>query len=334
MADLIESFKEKAKQSRKKIALPEGDDERVITAAINSAKKGFAKPVLIGNREGIREKARQINADVSSVEISDPKESPDFERYVQAYLNSGFGKDSKPSIAQRLISKPVYFAGMMVKSGDADGLVGGCASPTATIVRAGMITIGLKEGVSEPSSIFVMVLKNSAYGANGTLVYADAGVMPDPNAEQLAEIAVLTARSTKLLLEVEPKVAMLSFSTKGSASHPLVEKVVKATQIAKQRAPELLIDGELQADSAIVERVAKKKVKESAVAGMANVLIFPNLDAGNIAYKLTQYLAGAEAYGPILQGFEKPVNDLSRGATAEDIEGVIAITAVESAIGF
>jgi len=233
-------------------------------------------------------------------------------------------------MAEKLLRRTLYYSAMMVTAGDAKGMVAGCTSLTATVVVASQLMIGLREGISSPSSFFIMSVPDCPYGENGNFIYADAGVNPDPTPQELAEIAIASAQSA-IDLGWQPRIAMLSFSTKGSANHKRVDKVIEATKIAKEMAPDLMIDGEFQLDSAIVPQVAERKVKEpSDVAGRANILIFPDLDAGNISYKITQYLAKAEAYGPLLQGFNKPVNDLSRGASVDDIVGVIAFTSVQA----
>ncbi len=325
--DLIERFKEKAKTKPGLVVLPEGDDERIQKAAVSLVRQGVARVVLVGPEAGVREAARRHGVELRGIAVADPAISPDRERYLELYCRQREGVTR--GMAQRLLAKKLLFGAMMVAAGDADAMVAGAANPTASVIQAAGLAIGYEEGISTPSSFFIMVLPAAAGKEPRILVYADAGVNIDPTAEQLAEIAVTTGRSARRLLGIEPCVALLSFSTRGSASHPFVDKVVEAVKKAREKAPDMLIDGELQADAALVPEVAKRKVKESAVAGKANVLIFPELNSGNIAYKITQYLAGAEAYGPILQGFRRPVSDLSRGASPEDIVGVAAITLIQ-----
>lgn len=320
---------EQAKRDPRRIALPEGEDERVLRAAEKLVEEGIARPVLVGDEGKLRSLAEEIGCSLEGVEIVDPSKFPRMDEYVARYVEGR--PDASEKVARRLMRRPLYFAAMMVKAGDCDGMVGGVASITAAVIRAAGLVIGLREGFSIPSSFFIMHIEGCPYGENGSFIYADAGVNVDPSPQELAEIAIASAQSARELLGWEPRVAMLSFSTKGSAAHPLVDKVLEALKIAKEKAPDLMIDGEFQADAAIVPEIAKRKVKEeSPVAGRANVLIFPDLNSGNIAYKLTQYLAGAEAYGPIFQGFSKPVNDLSRGASVQDIIGVVAVTVVQA----
>lgn len=325
---LIEQIKEKVRNNPQRIVLAEGEEERTIAAAAICRKEGIANPVLLGNEARIKELAPDVNLD--GMDIVNPG-SAEIDRYVSMYMESRGDKRVTENMAERLIRRPLYFGAIMLSAGDVNGMVAGCMSLTATVIKAAQLMVGLQEGVSAPSSFFVMSVPDCLYGEDGNFVYADAGVNPDPTPEELAEIAIITAKNVQNLLGWEPRIAMLSFSTKGSAGHKLTDKVIEATKLAKEKAPDLLIDGEFQLDAAIVPIVAKRKVKdESRVAGRANILIFPDLNAGNIGYKITQYLAKAEAYGPILQGFKMPINDLSRGASVEDIVGVMAFTSLQA----
>jgi len=325
---LIGKFVEAAKRQKKRIILPEADEPRMLQAARQVKDEGIAEPVIVGEAAAYEATKASLGLNMSDIEFVDVASTGSMDRYVESYVAS---RGSKDSIARRLLSRPLYYGGMMVAQKDADGMVGGCLNLTATVIKAASLTIGYADGITSPSSLFIMVVPNCEYGDNGILIYADAGVNPEPTPRELAEIAVSSARSARVLLGMDPRVAMLSFSTLGSASHPRTARVIEATKIAREMAPDIPIEGEFQADAAIVPRVAAKKVTvESKVAGKANVLIFPDLDAGNICYKLTQYLAKAEAYGPLFQGFARPVNDLSRGASVSDIVGVVAITAVEA----
>jgi len=326
--ELIQQFIKKAQLQPRKIVYPETNDERILIVASKIKKMGIAEPILVGDEEKIAALAKECGADLKSIQIVNPaQEQEKLENYAQEYAAA---RDVKISLAQRLVKKPMSFAGMMVKMGDADGMVAGVATATASVIQFASLTIGFQEGMSTPSSFFIMVLPEFDGEKDKIFIFADCAVNVSPDPRQLAEIGVASGLNAKSLLGIEPKIAFLSFATKGSANHEDVDKVNEAVKIAKELKPELAIDGELQADAAIIRRVAEKKVKQSHVAGGANVLVFPDLDAGNISYKLVQYLANAKAYGPILQGFAKPVNDMSRGATIDDLIGVTAITVVQA----
>ena len=326
----IEDVKKKAKANLKTIVLPEAEDKRTLEAAQQIKKEGFAKLILLGNKETVENDARNYGLDLSGIEVVDPKTSPALNDYVTCLAELRKSKGMTEEEARKLLTESnTYFAVMMVKKGDADGLVSGACHSTADTLRPSLQILKTKPGTKLVSAFFVMVVPDCSYGENGTFVFSDCGLNQNPTAEELAAIAESSAESFRFLVGKEPKVAMLSYSTMGSAKHDDVTKVQEATRIAKENNPDLLLDGELQLDAALVESVASLKAPNSKVAGHANTLIFPNLDAGNIGYKLVQRLAKAEAYGPMTQGIARPVNDLSRGCSAEDIVGVVAITAVQ-----
>ncbi len=319
----IAGFIEAAKRRSLTVVLPEGKDERVIAAARRMKDEGIAQPLLLGDEAAIQSAATAIGVGLDGIRLINPADSDQLEAYTQAYVAD---RDLNPKVALRMVKRPLYFAGMMVAQGDAHTMVAGVATPTALVIQAGVLTVGLAEGIETPSSFFLMILPNFQGTQNKPFIYADCAVNIAPTPAELADIAIASEKSARKLLDEEPRVALLSFSTKGSASHVNVDDVSEALVLVKQKAGQLNIDGEFQADAAIIPSVGAKKVKEpSAVVGQANVLVFPDLNSGNIAYKLTQYMAGARAIGPFLQGFAKPISDLSRGATVEDI---IATTAV------
>ena len=326
----IESIKQRAKQDIKTIILPEAEDKRVLEAASKVIAQGFAKVILLGNKEQIENDSKENNIDLTGVEIIDIPSSNKKQEYAQKLFELRQAKGMTLEEASRLIEEPIYYGMMMLKLGEADGLVSGAAHSTSNTLRPALQILKTAPNTKLVSAFFVMCVPNCEYGEHGTFIYGDSGLNQNPNADELSEIAISSAKSFRSLVEAEPKVAMLSYSTYGSAKSELTEKVIEATKLVKEKAPDLLVDGELQVDAAIIPEVSKSKAPGSPIEGNANVLIFPDLNAGNIGYKLTQRLAKAEAYGPLCQGIAKPVNDLSRGCSSDDIVGVVAITAVQA----
>lgn len=328
MSKFLDRISERAKSDKKTIVLPESTDIRTIQAASMIMQRGIANIVLVGDRSKINELAGGL--DLSGISVVNPEHSDKFEDYVNTFYEMRKLKGMTPEKARETMKNPLYWGVMMVKKGEADGMVAGAINSTSNTLRPALQILKTAPGTKLVSAFFIMVVPDCEYGQNGVFLYADSGLVENPNADELSEIAISSAKTFKKLVEAEPKVAMLSYSSYGSAKSELTEKVIEATRLAKEKAPDLLLDGELQADAAIIPGVAKSKAPGSPLQGMANTLIFPDLNSGNIAYKLTQRLAKAEAYGPVTQGIAKPVNDLSRGCSAEDIVGVVAITCVQA----
>ena len=328
---LSQLIREKAKKNPKIIVLPEGEEPRMIKAAETIINEGLASLILLGREESIKSKARELGVELQDeIKIINPKDSKKLKEYAESYYQLRKNKGMSSDEAYQLLENPLYFGALMVYHDDADGLVAGSVNATGDVFRPALQTIKTAPGINIVSSSFVMVVPDCPYGENGVMVFADCALNPEPNAEQLADVAIASAATGKALVGFEPRVAMLSFSTKGSGKHPLVDKVIEATKIAQEKKPELLIDGELQADAALIPSIGERKAPNSKIAGKANVLIFPDLHSGNIAYKLIERLAKAEAIGPISQGMRKPVNDLSRGCSADDIVNVVAITVLQA----
>lgn len=328
--NFIDSIKERARKDLKTIILPESEDNRVLQATEKITKEGFAKVILIGNEDETKKLAEENNINIEGVQIIDPSKSEKYDGYVNSFFELRKKKGITIEQAKEAMLNYVNFGMMMVKAGDADGLVSGAAHSTADTLRPALQILKTAEGTKLVSAFFLMVVPNCEYGENGTFVFSDCGLNQNPTADELSEIAISSAKSFEQLVGREAKVAMLSYSTYGSAKSDLVDKVVEATKLVKEKAPDIQVDGEMQLDAAIVEEIGQKKAPGSAVAGHANTLIFPDLNAGNIGYKLVQRLAKAEAYGPLCQGIAKPVNDLSRGCSSDDIVGVVALTALQA----
>ncbi|RLD49797.1 MAG: phosphate acetyltransferase [Bacteroidetes bacterium] len=330
---LLDKIKQNAISLKKRIVLPESFDERMLKAADEAYAEGLAEITLVGNREKVLADADRLGLkNIKNIQITDYDSSENTQKYADLMVELRKHKGMTKEKALELLEDPLYFSVMMIKAGDADGEVAGAANATGNVLLPAFQYIKTAPGISVVSGAFLMFLKDHQFGENGLMIFADCAVHPDPDAEQLAQIAVSTGKTAKVIAGIEPKIAMLSFSTKGSASHEMVEKVQKATEIAQKSAPDMQIDGELQADAAIIEAIGKKKAPDSKIAGKANVLVFPDLQSGNISYKLVQRLAGAEAIGPILQGMAAPINDLSRGCSVSDIVNLIAITANQASM--
>lgn len=326
----IDQIKERAKQEIKTIILPEATDVRILEATQIINNEGYAKVILVGNEDEVRQIANEKGIDIGNAQIINPAKAENINEYAQILYELRKAKGMTEEQAQQLVLDPVYYGMIMVKQGEADGLVSGAAHSTSDTLRPALQILKTAPGTKLVSAFFVMVVPDCEYGANGTFVFADSGLNEEPNSEALSEIAISSSKSFEQLVGEQAQVAMLSYSTYGSAHSASTEKVIEATKLVKEKAPDLLVDGEMQLDAAIIPEVAASKAKGSTVAGQANVLVFPDLGAGNIGYKLVQRLAKAEAYGPLCQGIAKPVNDLSRGCSAKDVAGVVAITAVQA----
>jgi phosphate acetyltransferase len=328
--NVLKNFKERAASDLKTIVFAEGDDERIVKAAAEIEAEKIAEIVILGNLESIKDSAADYGVELDGVEIIDPEDSEYIAEFRDEFYQLRKHKGITKAEAEKAVKDPLYFGTMMIYTDKADGMVAGAANATGNVLRPAFQIVKTAEGISTVSSALIMVLKDKSFGEEGVMVFSDCAVNPAPNSEQLAEIAIAAADTAQSLLDFEPKVAMLSFSTMGSACHENVDNVREAVKIAHENAPHLKIDGEMQADAALVESVGQRKAPESEIAGRANVLVFPDLQSGNIGYKLVQRLAGADAVGPILQGLAAPINDLSRGCSVEDVVNLTAITAVQA----
>jgi len=330
--EFIEHLKQKAGLNKQRIVLPEGHEERTLKAADVILQEGFCDIILIGDADDIRQKASQFAlTHLHKAQIVDPNTYEKIDAYADVMVEMRKSKGMTKDQALKLMRDPLYLSVMMIKCGDADGEVAGADNATGDVLRPAFQIVKTKPGISVVSGAFIMILKDDQFGQNGMMVFADCAVHPNPTAAELAEIAVASGQTARAIAGIEPRIAMLSFSTKGSAKHEMVDKVVEATRLAKEMAPDMQIDGELQADAAIIPAIGQKKAPGSSIAGFANVLVFPTLETGNISYKLVQRMAGAEAIGPVLQGMAAPINDLSRGCSVSDIVNLVAITANQAA---
>ncbi len=328
--EILDVLRSKAAANRRHIVLPEGKDDRTLQAARMVTDRGYAKVTVIGKPEEVRARAEELGFSLEDVDILDHTAADDFEEYANAYYELRKAKGMTPEEAHASMADPLYYANMMVRSGKADGTVAGATNTTAHTVRAALKCLGVQPGLKTVSSFFLMVVPNKTFGENGAMIFADCGVVIEPDPLQLAEITLTTADSCRLFLDTDPRIAMLSFSTKGSAKSEKIDKVTEALSIVKARRPELNVDGEMQVDAALIPRIGQSKAPGSPVAGRANVLIFPDIQSGNIGYKLAERMSGGIAIGPILQGFDYASNDLSRGCKAEDIVDTVVITALQA----
>jgi len=330
--DLLTKIRQKAAELKKRIILPESEEPRILKAAARAVKEGIAAVILIGKEDAVKQKASEVGVSLEGVTVVNPPAHPTADKLAGMFYELRKHKGVTEEKASRIKTMPMYFAAMMVYAGEADGYIAGSINPTGKVLKPAFQVIKTRKGISAVSAFSIMILPTKKYGAEGVLFYCDTGVHPDPDARELAEQAVLTAESFEALVGGKAKVAMCSFSTKGSAKHAILEKVIEATGRAQKMRPDLLIDGEMQIDAALVKEIGERKAPGSPVAGQANCLVFPDLNCGNIAYKLTERLAGARAVGPITQGLNKPANDLSRGCSSEDVLDAIAVTAVQSTL--
>ncbi len=328
--EILDILRSKAAANRRHIVLPEGKDDRTLQAARMITDRGYAKVTIIGKTEEVRARAKELGFSLEDVDILEHTAADDFEEYANAYYELRKAKGMTPEEAHAAMADPLYYANMMVRSGKADGTVAGATNTTAHTVRAALKCLGVQPGLKTVSSFFLMVVPNKTFGENGAMIFADCGVVIDPDPLQLAEITLTTADSCRLFLDADPRIAMLSFSTKGSAKSEKIDKVTEALSIVKARRPDLNVDGEMQVDAALIPAIGRSKAPGSPVAGRANVLIFPDIQSGNIGYKLAERMSGGIAIGPILQGFEYASNDLSRGCKAEDIVDTVVITALQA----
>ncbi len=328
--EILDALRTKAAANRRHIVLPEGKDDRTLQAARLVTDRGYAKVTVIGKPEEVRARAKELGFPLDDVEILDHTAADDFEKYANAYYELRKAKGMTPEEAHASMADPLYYANMMVRAGKADGTVAGATNTTAHTVRAALKCLGVQPGLKTVSSFFLMVVPNKTFGEKGAMIFADCGVVIDPDPLQLAEITLTTADSCRLFLDADPRIAMLSFSTKGSAKSEKIDKVTEAMSIVKARRPDLNVDGEMQVDAALIPAIGRSKAPGSPVAGRANVLIFPDIQSGNIGYKLAERMSGGIAIGPILQGFDYASNDLSRGCKAEDIVDTVVITALQA----